>query len=436
LETVMKCGEFKTINLFDATDEQKIVTARYFENKDFFIARLKDEFLDERLFTEKKARELNLFINFLKNKVTVIRIQADNFEVAYQIFEILNNRGLQLSNKDLFRNFIIKEFSDLKSKNTEKYKDLIPNQKWLDLDAYQLDPEFISRYVESKKGSNQKSSAFNNLQNIYNKEFNDGLKEFKIELFFKDIQENLIIYTQIKESNFPNKQIKNRIDYLLASDNTPYIINLLMALLRYTNKEDEILDFLKIFERYILLLNVGSAKRFRSGIIYDVIRAFNQKNFDSAKTIIHLDLTQIAELKEYLARPIIDNDIAKLIIARYYWAIENQSPEDVIEQTLDYDKASLEHIIPQKPAEQTNWMKDFSSEFKKDWTYKLGNMTLLTNKMNQKNSNFDFSKKKEQYAKTKLALTRDLSKIEKISPTHIQNRQTEILEVLYKDLEL
>jgi hypothetical protein len=38
-----------------------------------------------------------------------VRIASSDFEIAYQIFEILNNRGLPLSNKDLFKNFIISE---------------------------------------------------------------------------------------------------------------------------------------------------------------------------------------------------------------------------------------------------------------------------------------------------------------------------------------
>ena len=90
----MNCGDISLINLNNVTEEQKEVTQRYFKNRHYLIEQLEHKFLDNGFFTEDKANDLQNFFEFLKNKVTVIQIRAPRFDVAYQIFEVLNNPGL------------------------------------------------------------------------------------------------------------------------------------------------------------------------------------------------------------------------------------------------------------------------------------------------------------------------------------------------------
>ncbi len=437
LKTVIECTDISSIDLKDATNEQAIVSQRYFNNRQYFIEQLKNKFLDKnKILTNEKAEDLANFFDFLKNKVTVIQIRAPRFEVAYQIFEILNNRGLPLSNKDLFRNFLISEFSTLKQKNEQKYKAINPNEKWRLLDAnYELNAEFISRYVESKRGGKQQYSAFNDLEKeIYKKDFKETLTQSKIELFYEDIEKNLAIYTRIVNLDFEVRNIKNRIIFLTKSGNSSYILNLLMALFRNTTDEMQQLSFLKTFEKYIIHILLGPAKRFKSSTIYDAIKLLNSNKFDEALKKFELSSEEIQKLCYNLDEPIEDNDTAKLLIARYFWANENQVDTDVISLTLDYDKATLEHIIPQNPSLESNWTKDFSKDFRKKFTYKLGNMTLLTQSKNSAAKNYDFDKKKLIYAQTKLKLTNDLANISKIDEKYIQEKHASILKLLLKDL--
>ncbi len=122
LQAVMNCQSIAAVNKRNVTEEQNTVIERFFSNEEFLEEKFRFHFLEGHIFTLKMAIKLNSFIEFLKNKVSIVRILTPTFEVAYQIFEILNNRGLPLSNKDLFRNFIIKEFDALKQSNLEKYQ--------------------------------------------------------------------------------------------------------------------------------------------------------------------------------------------------------------------------------------------------------------------------------------------------------------------------
>ena len=437
LKVVMECGDSSAIDLTNATEEQKEVTMRYFKNRQYFIEQLKFTFLDNGLFTYEKAENLGKFYEFLLDKVTIIQIRVPGFDVAYQIFEILNNRGLPLSNKDLFRNFLISKFHTLKLSNSTKYADLDANKQWRVLEEkYELDAEFISRYVESKNGKNQKHSAYNDIEKIYENNFKDSLQESKIETFYKDIEVNLDIYTKILNLDFQNKQLRNCINFLIKTGNLSFILNLLISLLRQEKDETKALGFLKFFEKYTIYTLLGTSKRFSAKPIYQAINFINNAKIKEAQDVFNLDNTELDELKSLFDAQIKDNDIAKLIIAKYYYALDNKNQEDVVTQSLDFGKATLEHIIPQTPDNATNWQTDFTEKFRKEYTYKLGNMTLLTQKMNSAAKNYDFSKKKIVYAKTVLPMTTEIATISKIDAAFIEERHKRIVKAILTDLNL
>ncbi len=429
LKAALECGHYKDLATNGITEEQAKVSMRYFNNRDYLIKKLRSQFLDIDVFTLKKAKRLNEFVEFLKNKVTIVRILSPRFDIAYQIFEILNNRGLPLSNKDLFRNFII----------SEMYLHDVPNpeQKWLELDDYEFTPEFIGRYVESTNAKKQKYSAFNDVQEIYQKSFKDGITKKKVEIFYDDVKDNLKHYTDIELASYDNKEIKNRVLFLKHSGNSRYTVNLLLALFSNISDENNLILFLKEFELFITYLLLGPSKRFQTKPIFNAIEFLNADDFDNAINEITLSQTSKADLKQIIKNNnITDNDWAKLIVARYLWAKDIDEPDDVVGFELDYKKSTLEHIIPQNPNDTTNWKKDFSATFRKNYTYKLGNMTLLTQKNNSRAKNYDFSKKKQTYQKMKLAITTELGQLQKNDENYIKSRHEIITSYLIKHLEL
>lgn len=178
--------------------------------------------------------------------------------------------------------------------------------------------------------------------------------------------------------------------------------------------------------------------RFSSKEIFNAIEVLNDDSFEDALHIVSLKTKEEKkELSEVLGSPNLkDNDLAKLLIARYLWAKDMDNPNDVVELNLDYKTCTLEHIIPQNPDIFTNWIEDFDIQFRNIFTYSIGNMTLLTQKMNSKAKNYDFSKKKEIYKKMKLAMTAEIGNLEKIDEDFIEKRHKNITSYLIKHLGL
>jgi len=429
LNKVISCEDNNTV-LKNIESKYKDIAKRYFNNRDYFIEQLKSKFLDNHIFTKQKAEELNKFGRFLRTKISVVVINTINFETAYNMFEVLNNRGLPLSAKDLFRNFIISEFD----KNKEKE----PEKKWNYLEeSYEVTNDFLGRFIESQTGYQMQKSSFNALFDYYKSSLVIGSK---IDLFYNEIDENLNYYTMIvNDENIENKSIRYKIKFIKLLGHERYSVNFLLTLFKaykYNGKEDkEILDFLTLYEKLRLHVLLTPYKRFSSSPIYNAIRALNLNYFSEAREFIAIDKVAQKELKDLINNKIYDNWNAKLLISKFLFN-QYSTLDDVVEHDLNFNKATLEHILPQKPAKNTNWFKDFTTEFKKDMTFKLGNFTLLTRNMNASARNYDFTKKQVEYKKTTLHITNNLSEMEAISEDYFTKRHKNIVTTIYNDLNL
>jgi hypothetical protein len=79
------------------------------------------------------------------------------------------------------------------------------------------------------------------------------------------------------------------------------------------------------------------------------------------------------------------------------------------------------------------WVEIFKDESeRKEYTYKIGNCALLLDKLDIKNSNLPFSKKKEHYAKSQIKLTQDLTKLEKWDTSAIKQRTEQLFNLAKK----
>jgi|SaaInl8_150m_RNA_FD_contig_111_115189_length_4629_multi_7_in_0_out_0_4 uncharacterized protein with ParB-like and HNH nuclease domain len=428
LNQTIQCKEKDSVlSLID--DKYIDIATRYIDNRDYFLEQLSITFLDDGILTLDKAKEFNEFAKFIRTKVSIVIINTLNFETAYNIFEVMNNRGLPLTAKDLFRNLIINEF-DIIGEND-------PEKKWNYLeDSYIVTNDFLGRFVESRNGIQIQKSFFSELQNYFK---NIESIDKEIIVLYDEINIDLKYYTMfVNPNNISNVEIRNKIRFIKLLSHDRYSVNLIISLFRHFDYDgksnNEILQFLSLYEKIRLHTLLIPNKRFSSSPIYSSIRYLNNNDLEKANKSISLSSSEKKQLKTVINGQIKDNWNAKLLISKYLF-IQYATVSDVVEQTLDFNKATLEHICPQKPAKESNWLS-FDSKFRKDITYKLGNFTLLTHNMNAKAKNYDFSRKKNEYDKTILHITKELSVLTSITEEYLEKRQTTITDTICKDLKL
>lgn len=414
------------------------IALRYFKNRDYLIERLKQHFLFDGALSKKAAAEFDKFFSFLQQRVAIVLIKTTDIETAYGIFEILNNRGLALSNLDLLRNFVISGLSTAKIGN--------PEAEWERLEKeYTLSEDFVSRWTESINAAQPQMSSFSDIKVFYESErYADGPGRPRAVSFYKDLEQNLRWYTLLFEEepdSWQDSRLLHAVQLIKGLGNVRYSMDLMLALLRSCRyaggSNDAMLSVLRNYLRYALFIElVPTSGKFDSKRVYDAIRELNSGRLDLAQQRFALVDAEKQSLVSALDGPIKDNKLALSLIAAYFWHLEETEPADVVTQKLDYERSTLEHIMPQNPAQDTNWLKEFSEEFRARYTYRLGNMTLLTRSRNSANRNFDYSIKREIYRKAKLPTTVKLAEQTKLTETYIEQRHRELVANLYQYFDL
>lgn len=409
------------------------VIARYFRNRDYFIARLRQHFTSNGAFTTEEANRFISFFTFLNTRVSIVMISTTDFDTAYSIFEILNNRGLPLSGLDLLRNLIIRELDAVDHGD--------PAAAWLRLEQeFGITEDFMGRWVESRKASQQRSSAFNDMVELYRSDaFSPPPGQPRIHQFYDALTSDLKFYGYIVDpvGNISCPRIRSKVRLLPAFGNERYSNNLMMALFRHYSYEGgsnpEILAFLTTYQRWLMHVLISPGVHFSNAPVYRAIRAIREGDLAEANRNFALTDEQRASIITYLDGRVLDNYLARLLLAAF--VLHHQAlRDDVVTQELNIERSTVEHIIPQQPAANTNWLRDFTPEFREAWTYRLGNMTLLTHKMNASARNFDFAKKRERYLLTLLPITQEVAVRDVITPEFIVARHQAIVAGLLVDL--
>jgi hypothetical protein len=94
---------------------------------------------------------------------------------------------------------------------------------------------------------------------------------------------------------------------------------------------------------------------------------------------------------------------------------------------LDVD-ATIEHILPENPAE--DWYRIFDVDNIETAVYRLGNLTLLEEKLNKRDAaNKPFEQKKGIYGGSQFCITADLAKLELWNMEAIRKRQKKFADL-------
>lgn len=98
-------------------------------------------------------------------------------------------------------------------------------------------------------------------------------------------------------------------------------------------------------------------------------------------------------------------------------------------------EATMEHILPQRPATTSAWTRDFEETAETAaLKHMLGNLTLLTEPEQNRAGNRDFEIKRGIYERSAFALSRPLAASDAWRPDDIRTRTAELIELFFADL--
>ncbi len=337
------------------------------------------------------------FIYALLNQAILLPITADTQDTALTIFSTLNDRGLPLSDADIFK---AKIYNQLESEDKKAFI-----ERWKDLDEQATDANesiqqlfyynmFYYRALEKDTKTTvpgvRKYYAANKFERLYNPELIDTL--FVILNLWKVVNKGEEIEDEAWSKNI---KIKQTLDILSSYPNEFWKYPVVIYYVCYRNKENFESNFAlflnklltELMTKYLTIPTINAVKpdilKLNSAIVASDVPAFEFKNMD------------LAQMEPYIQNP-------------------NRNAVRMLLKTLAYEqqdellpaKWEIEHIFPQKW--QTNYFPDESDATIKEKIEHIGNKLPFEKKLNIVAGNGYFGKKKKEYAASKIAITKAL----------------------------
>lgn len=334
------------------------------------------------------------FIYALLNQAILLPITADTQDTALTIFSTLNDRGLPLSDADIFK---AKMYNQL---DVDAKKDFI--ELWKDLDEQATDANesiqqlfyynmFYLRALEQDTKTTtpgvRKYYAANKFQRLYKEDLLDTL--FVVLNLWKVINKGEEIDG---EAWSKNSKIRQSLDTLSSYPNEFWKYPVVIYYVCYRKEADFETKFalflnkllMELMTKYLLIPTINAVKpdilKLNSAIIASSTPKFDFKEIDAS------------QLEARIQNP--NRNIVRMLLKTL--AYEQQD-------TLLPSKWEIEHIFPQKW--QTNYFPDVPDSIIKEKIEHIGNKLPFEKKLNIVAGNGYFGKKKKEYSASKIAIT-------------------------------
>ena len=430
-----------------------VLAHRFFSNqcKNWLLEQGEDQCIKRGEALEKSVREL----------IQMVVIDLAPQENAQEIFETLNARGAVLTAADLIKNFIfqrlLEQGTDVE-KAYEQYWQSFETAFWEEEVStgrvkYQRSSLFINQWLIAKTGeeivAREVFARF--------KTYVDFESELPVPALLERIHKASIVYKEFNElalNQESNIDSRGLFAYRLRVMELDVIRPLIIALTDPDEVEipKETLDkcFAVIESWLVRRLLVRATTKSYNKIIPDVILGLKQnrskpdsylENFFKNQTADSSYWPDDEELKNELSKLEFYRRIYRSRIRMVYEALEDYSrgwigeDESMSGSRVKRQKYAIEHIMPR--SWQANWPLPKSiNELERDRAvHTLGNLTLLTTKLNSKVSNSAWVEKKKHIDEHDLLqLNKNILKIgaDNWTDENIKDRTATLIEAILK----
>ncbi|MCY4575712.1 MAG: DUF262 domain-containing HNH endonuclease family protein [Chloroflexi bacterium] len=414
-------NQFLDLDPIDFSDSQR----HMFENTKY----LRDQLVQ---LSSEERKGLAIYV---AQRCFLAAVSASDGNSARRICSVMNDRGLDLSATDVLKAEILDAISD--SDTQDEYA-----AKW--------------ESIEENLGRDDFRDLFAHIRTIHRKdklrhtleeEFRDyvlgDLTSAKATAF---VDEELELYADAYEmvlrSTYESTEGADKINALLRHlnrlNNFDWIPPAMEYFRRMKGQPDKLLKFSLDLERLAYGLFIRKANVNERIDRYSKVTSAIQNGESLSDDASPLQLTadERSEILATLNGGIYDQ---YRVPAPLLLRLDSILAEGGVR--YQHPIISIEHVLPQNPAEDSQWMKWFPNEDeRKRWTHRLANLVLLSRRKNTRASNYDFERKKREYFQrqgtTTFALTTQVVDQPSWNPNVLERRQEELIATLKREWRL
>ncbi|GAA7810412.1 DUF262 and DUF1524 domain-containing protein [Helicobacter pylori] len=343
------------------------------------------------------------------------------------IFESMNSKGIELTQTDLIRNYIVMETE------VEKQESFY-NQYWraMEKDFKQnetLFNRFVRHYLTIKTGKTPNEKRVYEAFKDYRQK-----KGIEIEDLLKDLQKYCGYFCQIAFKKEADKDLNKALSFLVDLE-MDVIYPLLLEL--YSDYSDGVLskqDFIPIIALTESYLCRRAVYRPGSGGLNKVFPSFTKKiNKDQYRESIKAHFLSLEKTTGKFPKDsefrdsFITIDFYKFKKNKYF--LERLENFDT-KEPVNIKECTIEHIMPQTLTEE--WKRDLGENFQAihdKYLHTIGNLTLTG--YNQEYSNNSFQEKRDMekgFKQSPLRLNQSLKDLESFGEEEIEKRANDLVD--------
>ena len=382
--------------------------------------------------SELSPEECLTLVGFIDQRTYLVTVATQDFESAYRIFTVLNERGLELTVTDILKAEVI---GAIPAVEQDVYR-----RRWED--------------EEEDLGRDEFQKLFSHIRMVFakTKAREAIVKAFRVSVLEriadprKFVDDVLVPYANAYEiatnasyrSPTTELDVNQPLRWLNRLDNFDWIAPAIRYLREDRVPAPMLHRFLVDLERLaasMLIRRVDLTRRVeRYGA---VINAIDQgADLYRQGSPLQLVRTERIATMERLA-----DDIYSLTRVRLYVLLRLDSALSAGGATYDYPIITVEHVLPQNPPVNSQWRQWFPDEEREQWVHRLANLVLLSRRKNSEASNYDFATKKQTYFRSRsgvvpFVLTGQVMPEAEWRPAQLEKRQESLLAALKQEWRL
>jgi hypothetical protein len=354
------------------SDPQNLTTASL-RNLRNVVRRLTDE------FSNANERFYEGFVSFILTRCSVVVISTNSLESAYKLFKSVNSKGTPLDELSLARAELVGPVVNdprVSWALTEKWDELVESMNEDELKGY---VRTIARIANPHEKENdlyiqiRHISLNRNLANIFQRNLASFVNNYSL------LRSCSINFGQ--DSNMINRHIHNLSCYPVTEWRS-----VALTWLAKPRSNQAHLEFFRKLDGLVLGLIVLHSKQSNSitkrfGLL---ISAINQDNIlTAASSPLILDSNERFRIRQRMGEP--SKSLAKHLLFRLNAAFASEEIKTLPSRALE-----VEHILPQTLPDGSDWLNVFDRDSHATFVNRLGNLTLLTRKINASIKNSPF----------------------------------------------
>lgn len=387
--------------------------------------------LQQNLNRENRDR----LAQFISRRCYLVVVSTSDQSSAYRIFAVMNDRGLDLSPTDILKAEIIGAMAEsIRDKYTEEWEDIeedIGRDNFRDLFAH------IRMIYMRDKARGELSEEFRDgvMSRLKNKNFIDDVLTPFAEAYKKVTRAD---YKSEDGASTEEVKLSLYLKHLGRLDNSDWIPPAMAFFNRNQNDTCRLIQFTRALERlaygmFIMRVNINGRINRYARVLQAIETGNDEKLFGEA-------LQLSPEEKGEILR-VLDGPIYSLPRVPRPFLLRLDSLLASAGASYDYPTISIEHVLPQNPSPNSEWITRFPDEEERArWTHRLGNLVLLSRRKNSQAQNYDFERKKSEYFQqggvSHFPLTTGVVNESEWTPQVLERRQERLIDCLKSEWRL